>query len=394
MHAAKSLLPAPEKIPVIYVTTADALTACIIDLSKAKAIAFDLEFDRDHYSYGFNLCLMQMASTKHCYLVDPKANLDISFIFPLLENAAILKVAHCPGEDLRLLHALKCYPANLADTELYARLLNYERTSLGAMIQQLFGIELDKKMQKVNWEQRPLGADQLNYAANDVLYLLPMKEELEKQAAMKNLLPFLEDENNLLSTTIHNMEPKDNFLKKKDLLYLSPYRQYVLNGLFLYRDQIAKQQNKPAHYIMNEETTRTLAVNGIPQTEWPNIKGIHPVLKSSEGQNELFDHIEKLNTEASSKNLSYKKSSSDHSNEHFQTEKDRRDLLKATIFTPIQNEIASNFGEHAMRFIFSSATVDDILQGRLKIEEIRSTYRKMLIKNTAQKLGIDLSGFE
>ncbi|MBK7559476.1 MAG: hypothetical protein IPI54_15020 [Chitinophagaceae bacterium] len=352
MHAAKSLLPAPEKIPVTYVTTADELTGCIFELSKAKAIAFDLEFDRDHYSYGFNLCLMQMASAKHCYLVDPNANLDISFIFPLLENAAILKVAHCPGEDLRLLHALKCYPANLADTELYARLLNYERTSLGAMIQQLFGI------------------------------------------TMKNLLPFLEDENNLLSTTIHNMEPKDNFLKKKDLLYLSPYRQYVLNGLFLYRDQIAKQQNKPAHYIMNEETTRTLAVNGITQTEWPNIKGIHPVLKSSEGQNELFDHIEKLNTEASSKNLSYKKSSIDHTNEHFQVEKDRRDLLKATIFTPIQNEIASNFGEHAMRFIFSSATVDDILQGRLKIEEIRSTYRKMLIKNTAQKLGIDLSGFE
>ncbi|MGB5005733.1 MAG: ribonuclease D [Ferruginibacter sp.] len=387
-------MPAPEKIPVTYVTTADALTGCIFELSKVKAIAFDLEFDRDHYSYGFNLCLMQMASATHCYLVDPKANLDISSIFPLLENAAILKVAHCPGEDLRLLHALKCYPANLADTELYARLLNYERTSLGAMIQQLFGIELDKKMQKVNWEQRPLGADQLNYAANDVLYLLPMKEELEKQAARKNLLPFLEDENNLLSTTIHNMEPKDNFLKKKDLLYLSPYRQYVLNGLFLYRDHIAKQQNKPAHYIMNEETTRTLAINGIPETEWPNIKGIHPVLKSSEGQNELYEHIKNLNTEAAGKNLSYKKNNIDHSNEHFQTEKDRRDLLKATIFTPIQNEIASNFGEHAMRFIFSSATVDDILQGRLKIEEIRSTYRKMLIKNTAQKLGIDLSGFE
>ncbi len=394
MQTANTLLPAPKKIPVTYVTTGDALIHCINELSKAGSIAFDLEFDRDHYSYGFNLCLLQMASATHCYLVDPKAKLDISSVFPLLENPEICKVAHCPSEDLRLLHALKCYPVNLADTELYARLLNYERTSLGSMIQQLFGIELDKKMQKVNWEQRPLEPEQLSYAANDVLYLLPMKEELEKQAALKNLLPFVEDENSLLSATIYNMEPKDNFLKKKDLLYLSPYRQYVLNGLFLYRDQIAREQNKPAHYIMNEETTRNLAVNGIPQNEWPEIKGVHPVLKSSEGQNKLYEQIENLNSEANSKKLSFKRNSTHASNAEFQAEKARRDLLKATIFTPIQNEIAEQFGEHAMRFIFSSATVDAILLGRLKIGEIGSTYRQMLIKNTAQKLGIDLSGFE
>jgi len=394
MHTANTLLPSPVKIPVTYVTTGEALAVCINELSKASSIAFDLEFDRDHYTYGFNLCLMQMASATHCYLIDPKASLDISLIFPLLENQAILKVVHCSGEDLRLLHALQCYPTNLADTELCAKLLNYERTSLGAMIQQLFGIELDKKMQKVNWERRPLETEQLDYAANDVLYLLQIKNELEKQAAMKNMLPFLQEENDLLSTTIYTPEPKDNFLKKKDLLYLSPYRQHVLNGLFLYRDQIAKQQNKPAHYIMDEETTRNLAVNGIPQTEWPDIKGIHPVLKSSEGQHDLFEHIKNLNSEAISKNLSFKKSSRDISNEHFQAEKDRRDMLKATIFTPIQNDIVSNFGEHAMRYIFSGAAVDSILQGRLKIDEIRSAYRKMLVKNTAQKLGIDLTPFE
>ncbi len=394
MNVTQILLPSPEKIPVTFVTTADGLANCIQELEIAKTIAFDLEFDRDHFVYGFNLCLMQIASATHCYLIDPKANLDISLIFPLLENSAILKVVHCSAEDLRLLHSLKCYPANLADTELYAKLLNYERTSLGAMIQQLFGKELDKKMQKVNWERRPLEPQQLRYAANDVLYLLPMKNELEKQAAIKNILPFLECENNQLSVSIYNLEPKVNFLRKNDLLYLSPYRQYVLNGLFCYRDNIAKEQNKPAHYIMNEETTRNLAVNHISPADWKNIKGIHPVIKSSEGQDKLFNHIEKLNTEAKSKKLSHKKSKMDNANGNFQAEKYKREILKATIFTPIQNEIASNFGKHAMRFIFSTAAVDIILQGQLKIGELKTDFRKMLVKNTAQKLGIDISEYE
>lgn len=394
MDATQNLLPVPEKIPVRYVTTTDALIACIHQLAQAAEIAFDLEFDRDNYTYGFNLCLMQIASSTHCYLIDPKADLDITLTFPLLEDPAIQKVVHCSSEDLRLLHSLKCYPTNLADTEVYAKLLNYERTSLGAMIQQLFGIELDKKMQKVNWVLRPLKPEQLIYAANDVLYLLQMKSALEKQAAEKNMLPFFKDENDLLTITIHSLEPKDNFLKKSDLLYLSHYHQYILNGLFCYRDSIAKKQNRPAYYIMNEDTIRNLASNKIGQTDWQNITGLHPALKGKEGQDMLFGYIKKLHTEASDKKLSRKRKYTDTQNEDFQAEKEKLDILKATIFTPIQNDISANYGEHAMRFIFSTGSVNTILQGQLKIGEIKAPYKKMLVKDAAQKLGIDLSGYE
>ncbi|MFZ1306866.1 MAG: ribonuclease D [Ferruginibacter sp.] len=394
MNSSQSLLPAPQKVPVTYVTTADALASCLYQLVQAQKIAFDLEFDRDNYTYGFNLCLMQIASHTHCYLIDPKAELDITLTFPLLEDPAIQKVVHCSSEDLRLLHSLKCYPTNLADTEVYAKLLNYERTSLGAMIQQLFGMELDKKMQKVNWVLRPLKPEQLIYAANDVLYLLQMKDALEAQAAEKNMLTFLEDENNLLSTTIHSLEPKDNFLKKSDLLYLSAYHQYVLNGLFSYRDSIAQQQNKPAHYIMNEETVRNLASNKISHAEWQSIQGLHPVVKSKAGQDMVFGYLKKLRTDANDQKLSHKRNNRETQNRDFESEKERFDLVKASVFVPIQNDIAANFGEHAMRFIFSTATVNTIMQGQLKIGEMKAPYKKLLVKNAAQKLGIDLSGYE
>jgi len=394
MNDNQHILPAPQQIPIAYITTAAALGNCIAQLKQAKAIAFDLEFDRDHYTYGFNLCLMQIASDMHCYLIDPQADLDIRETFSLLEDPAILKVVHSSTEDMRLLHSLKCYPKNLCDTEAYAKLLNYERISLGAMIQQLFGIELDKKMQKVNWVLRPLKPQQMEYAANDVLYLLQMKTELERQGAGKGLLPFFEEENEQLSTTIYDMGSRDNFLKKSDLLYASPYQQYVLNGMFCYRDNLAMQQNKPAHYIMNEDTLRGLAANKISRAEWQDLKGLHPLLKSREGEQQVFEQLEKLKTEAHDKNLSHKRKRINRSAEDFQEEREKRDMLKATLFKPIQDELALQYGEHAMRFIFSTAMVNTILQGEMKIGEMKTAYRQMLVMAAAKKLGVSLSAYE
>lgn len=381
-----------DPIPVTYVADAEALAHCVAGLTQARSVAFDLEFDSHHYTYGFNLCLLQMASSTHCYLVDPKAGIDISPVFRVLENPAIHKVVHCSSEDLRLLHSLQCYPVNLADTELYAKLLNYERTSLGAMLQQLFDVELDKKMQKVNWAIRPLHADQLDYAAKDVLYLLQMEDELVKQGADKDLLPFFEEENKLLQTTIHQTASRDNFLKKKDMLYLSPYRQYVLNGMLRYRDDLAREQNKPAHYIIGEEAIRDVVFGAVNEADLQHVKGMHPVLKNREGQALLFKRLKQLQQEAASQKLSTKKSNN-YPTVNFQLEKARKDQLKTDVFAPIQNEIAAIFGEHAMRFIFSTAAVNSILDGQLTIDGLKPVYRKKLVQDMAAKLGVDISRF-
>lgn len=389
-----NLLPQGEQLPLIYVATPESMATCVAELAQVPAFAFDLEFDRDHYTYGFDLCLMQIASATHCYLIDPKGDIDIRLIFPLLESRDILKVVHCSGEDLRLLHSMQCFPKNLADTEVYAKLLNYDRPSLGAMIQQLFGVELDKKLQKINWALRPLGPAQQEYAANDVLYLLAMKTELERQATEKNLLPFIAEENELLSTTIHQMGPKENFLKKADLQYLSPYDQYVLNGVFRYRDGLAQQQNKPAHYIMNEDTVRSLAFDDITEGDWPNIKGVHPILKSSAGREKLFDTVEMLYTKADELKLSRKRSYPTVPEDGFQAEKARLEHLKATVFSPIQQAIAAIYGEHAMRFILSTSAITPIIQGQAKIGELKTAYRRQMVRQMADKLGIDLTPFE
>src|ERR671935_248197 len=75
-------------------------------------------------------------------------------------------IMHGSDFDLRLLHDLCRFQAHsLFDTMLAAQLLGLPRIGLASLLDQHFGVALDKDGQKANWSKRPLTAKLLNYAA-------------------------------------------------------------------------------------------------------------------------------------------------------------------------------------------------------------------------------------
>ena len=158
------------------INKADDFQSCVDSLSQKSQFSIDLEFDKNRFRYGFNLCLMQIFDGKDCYLIDPLSDdIDIKKIFPLIEDPKIEKVAFSFSEDLRLLHSLGCYPQNVYDISFAAALLNFPPVSLTKLLHMVLEIETDKSSQQSNWFKRPLSEDQKNYAAEDVIYLLQMK---------------------------------------------------------------------------------------------------------------------------------------------------------------------------------------------------------------------------
>lgn len=146
-------------------------------LSQRSEFAIDLEFDRNRYRYGFDMCLMQIYDGENCYLVDPlSGNLNIKTIFPPIEDPNIQKIVFAFGEDLRLFHSLGCFPKNLYDLDAATSLLNFEPASLTNLIKEVLDVEVNSSSQQSNWYKRPLSEDQKHYAADDVLYLLDFKK--------------------------------------------------------------------------------------------------------------------------------------------------------------------------------------------------------------------------
>ena len=118
-----------------YITTQEQLSECIKKINSVPEIAVDLEFDKNRYRYGFNLCLLQIKAADEIFLIDPLGvDFDIKPVFEPLENPKIEKVVYAFGEDIRLLHTLGCYPKNLFDIVIQTRLMDYRAISLSNLL--------------------------------------------------------------------------------------------------------------------------------------------------------------------------------------------------------------------------------------------------------------------
>jgi len=158
--------------PYLLIETGPALEHLCKQLRDVTWLALDTEFHREN-SYYPRLCLLQIACETVVACIDP---IQLSTIDPLLEilyAPHIIKVFHAGRQDQESFYHLRGKPlAPIFDTQIAAPLLGHaEQISYAALVQKTLGITLDKSMTRTDWRRRPLSRQQLDYAANDVIYL-------------------------------------------------------------------------------------------------------------------------------------------------------------------------------------------------------------------------------
>ena len=376
-----------------YIHLSSKLAETIPLFKGHHIISFDLEFDRDRHTYGFDLCLVQIGMQKKCWIVDPIALQDLNPVFEVFENPGLKKLAHSPGEDLRLLHSLGCYPKNLMDTEVIARLLNYEHTSLARMLELKLGIVLNKKQQQSNWHLRPLTHEQLKYAADDVLYLPDLYNILMEEANERGILPYLEEESALLESVKYTIEKKTNFLKPGDLRNLSLWQQYVLNETFKLRDKIAQIKNKPAFMIMPETTVRDIALGFADFRDTRKLTGLHPSIRHGNMAGEFVETMSEIFQRAHAQKLPRGISRQQVSDEEYRANKAKKEWqakLKESILDPVRIAMSENLGEFATRYIISNSWLSKWLNGDVRWSDLQPGYKRRLFAETGLALGLEM----
>lgn len=386
------------KMPsIVLVETATQLDAALSDLNAHPEIALDLEFDNNRFRYGFTLCLIQVSTRNTCYIIDPIKIENLQPLFDLFQSKDHLKLMHCPGEDLRLLHSLNCFPQAVFDTDLCARLLNFENPSLANMLTTLFEVSLDKRYQTSNWHNRPLIREQIEYAALDVVWLFHLKDALWPQLQETPLARYMEEEMNYLAEVRYTQPDKENLLTKSDKASLTDYDQFVLNELLKFRDKMGAAFNLPPAHVISNPLIREIAAGQLDLNEWIHLKGIYFGTKNEKFQRMIQTEYAKAIRIANERNIpkikTRSKRDSDDAPELGYWDKQQIISLKEKYFKPVQQELIKKFGENTGRFILGEGVSSDIVRGKSKISELRGEFRQSLIKNTAQELGIDLSGY-
>lgn len=376
-----------------YIDNNEHLANCVELLEKQSVIAIDLEFDKNRYRYGFNLCLIQIFAAERCFIIDPLSeNIQLAALFRVIENPLIEKIVYSFGEDLRLFHSLGCFPKNTFDVAIAMRLLDYPPTSLASALDQVLEVEISKSAQKSNWFLRPLSEKQIEYAAKDVLYLIDMKKVLIEEAIAKGVLDWVEEENRVIDTLSYADVDNNNYLKEKDKNGLSEHEFHIFKGLLHFREEIAKMKNRPSYQIIDKEYLRELAERPNQIYRFNKIKGIYKLLKNDSFKEDLKKEREKLEQEADNLGLSKTERALKRLSRELYLARKRqraiREEAKKKIFKPIQKLIAQNYGENVVTYILGNRLMDELAVGNL--ENLRQ-YKRGLIEQYAQELGLDVS---
>lgn len=244
-----------------YIDQPLALTELCARLRGAAWLALDTEFMREKTYYP-KLCLIQIASADEVAVIDPLALPDLKPLFELLDNPACVKVLHAAGQDLEVLYQAGA-PAltPLFDTQLAAALLGHgEQIGYAALVKTLLGQELHKAHTRADWSRRPLAADELAYAADDVRYLGAAFTQLNAELTRTGRSDWLMQEAATLANPANYQPvPEQQWRRLRGLHRLAAGAQHIAARLGAWREETAMRVNRPRKWILADEVLLDIA---------------------------------------------------------------------------------------------------------------------------------------
>ncbi len=237
-----------------FVDDQTGLDDAVRDLEESSRFAFDAEFVAED-AYGSELCLLQVATDQHVWIIDPLAEIDVSAFWAFVTNPQKIAVVHAGAEDLAL-----CYretgkvPQNVFDLQIAAGLVSTDYPiSLQRLIRGELGLQLPKSQTLTNWRRRPLTPKQIQYAIEDVAYMLPIHDRLIRKLEKKNRLEWSTQEHRRFEK-VSLYEQKDDELYRniKGAGALSPRGLAIVRELAVEREKLAQSYNRPRRGVLKD----------------------------------------------------------------------------------------------------------------------------------------------
>jgi len=248
-------------LPVTIIDEDSALGAAIARIAKTTVIGLDTEFRREDTYYP-ELCLLQIATHREIFLIDNLAIADLDPLLTLLANPRIVKVMHSARQDLELLMQLGGTPLQpVFDTQIAIGCLGYElQMGYSTLVQRFMDIAISKSQTRTQWCKRPLTRAQLDYAAEDVIFLLPVMEQLQRElekSGRENW--FIEDIQALYDRDLYEQDNDTAWQRVKAAGKLDAKQRARLKILAGWREEVAKKKNRPRQWIVKDTALIDLA---------------------------------------------------------------------------------------------------------------------------------------
>lgn len=251
----------------LYIDTTSAADRFLSSVEQSATVAVDTEGASFH-RFVDRIYLLQMSTRDLTAVLDPLAIGTPAPLGRILESDRIEKVFHDADYDLRLLH--QDYGWNtrrLFDTRVAAQLLGIRAFGLAALLERSFGLRLDKKHQRADWSMRPLPRDMLDYASQDTMYLLELRDRLANELESAGRWSWAEEEfERLEGTRWEQPEGEDTgYMRIKGARDLDRRELAIFRELVRFRDGIARELDRATFRVAGNEALFAVAKER-PQT--------------------------------------------------------------------------------------------------------------------------------
>lgn len=283
--------------PVVVVDKQRDFDTLMGKLSKQSYLAFDTE-SNSFYVYYERVCLIQISTLEDDYIVDPFALSNVDALGDILADQRIEKVFHAASNDvLGLKRDYRFKIQNIFDTAIAAKMLGYKQLGLARLLEEHFGVLLNKKWQRYDWGKRPLRPEQLDYARLDTHFLIELRHKLETELTKMQLLEMARDAFNRASEqefqerTFH----PEGFTQINGAQSLDPVGRRILKALYLFRDHEARRRNRAPFRVIPNDTLVLLALSRPKDVkDISKIKGFPRPFCNSRAARNIVDVIRKM----------------------------------------------------------------------------------------------------
>ena len=261
-----------------YLDTPDGAKRFLSAIKSVREIAVDTE-GASYHRFIDRVYLLQLSTRQRTAIIDPLSAGELELLGGLLQDPAVEVVFHDADYDLRLLHQdYGWHATNIFDTRIAAQLAGVRAFGLAALLERYFGTKLDKKFQRADWSMRPLSQDMLDYAVQDTLHLLDLRDQLRSELEQLGRTAWAAEEFARLEGTQWDAEPDDTaWMRTKGTRDLTRRELAIFRELAAWRDSVAATLDRATFRVVGNEALfataraapRTLAdlaaVKGMPR---------------------------------------------------------------------------------------------------------------------------------
>lgn len=239
----------------LYIDTNESLKIFCEQIRDCRFCALDTEFVREKTYYPV-LSLIQLATETRQACIDPLAIDDFTPLVEIFNVPSMVKILHSPGQDLELFYQqLNALPQPIFDTQLAAAVLGYaNQIGYADLVKRVCSVQLEKKYTRANWSRRPLSKGELDYAMDDVRYLIEIYQQLHSQLQEKGRLEWIQaDLEKLSKPDAYQVDFSSLWKRLKGVQRLKGAALNNADQLCRWREQLAIQKNRPRRWIIKDE---------------------------------------------------------------------------------------------------------------------------------------------